>query len=270
MALDYLPGQTLLQRLDVRTKIMGFGGIVILSFLFENPAYNLVIALLVGFMAFSIRMPLKKVLSLLVPLIPIFIFIMLISGFTYPPGRFDREVSQTILFYLWPGERLGVTAGGILLGFTFLIRLFILVLASSVLTATTPLDDFIQFLAKMRVPYEVSFMITTAIRFIPTIDKKRMLILEAQKARGANLTEKGMIGRLKAHIPIMIPLIINSILMANSLSMAMLNRGFGYTRSCTNMREIAFARRDYIALCLIIMVTGLGLYLRLGLDWGVL
>lgn len=270
MLIEYLPGDTLLHRLDVRTKMLGFTGIVILTFLFQAPQYQLLIAALTGLLAFWIKIPLKKIVGMLAPLIPIVISIILITGFSYAPGRFDKVYSQTVLFYALPGERLGATVGGFLMGTTFLLRLFSMMIASSVLTLTTSIDDFIQFSHKMKVPVELSMMLTTAIRFIPTLDKKRRLILEAQKARGAKLNEKGIVGSIRSYLPIMIPMFINSILMANSLSMAMLNRGYGLTRTWTHMREIAFAPRDYWAIFLIVLLITMAGFLRFKLQLGLL
>jgi len=207
---------------------------------------------------------------MLVPLIPIILSIILITGFTFTPERFDRVSSQAILFYALPGDRLGATVGGFLMGTTFIFRLISMMIASSVLTLTTSMDDFTQFFHKMKVPAEVSMMLTTAIRFLPTLDKKRKLILEAQKARGTKLNEKGIVGPIQSYLPIMIPLFINSIMMANSLSMAMLNRGYGLTRTWTSMRELSFALRDYWTILLIVLLLTLAIFVRFRLQLGVL
>ncbi|TGE33256.1 energy-coupling factor transporter transmembrane component T [Desulfosporosinus sp. Sb-LF] len=270
MFIEYLPGNTLLHRLDVRTKMLGFLGICILSFLFQDPQFQVLILALAGLLAFWIRIPLRKIGGMMAPLIPIAISIILITGFTFAPERFERVSSQAILFYALPGDRLGATVGGFLMGTTFLFRLFSLMIASSVLTLTTSMDDFTQFFYKMRVPAEISMMLTTAIRFIPTLDKKRRLILEAQKARGSRFNEKGIVGPIRSYLPIMIPMFINSILMANSLSMAMLNRGYGLTRSWTPLREIAFAPRDFWAIFLIVLSITLAILARFRLHLGVL
>jgi len=270
MFIEYLPENTLIHRLDVRTKMLGFLGIIILSFLFQDPLYQLLTVALTGLLAFWIKIPLRKIGRMFAPLIPIIISIILITGFTFAPERFDRLSSQAILFYALPGDRLGATVGGFLMGTTFILRLFSMMIASSVLTLTTSTDDFTQFFQKMKVPAEASMMLTTAIRFIPTLDKKRRLIIEAQKARGANFNSKGIISSIRSYLPIMIPMFINSILMANSLSMAMLNRGYGMSRTWTSMREIAFAPRDYWAISFLLLLLTLATFVRFRLHLGIL
>ncbi|EHQ89336.1 energy-coupling factor transporter transmembrane component T family protein [Desulfosporosinus youngiae] len=268
--LEYLPGDTLIHRLDVRTKMLGFLGLIISSFLFQDPKYQLLILFSTGLLACWIKIPLQKIGRMLLPLLPIILSIILITGFTFAPERFDRTSSQAILFYALPGDRLGATLGGFLMGTTFILRLLGMMIASSVLTLTTSMDDFTEFFHKMRVPVEVSMMLTMAIRFIPTLDKKRRLILEAQKARGTKFNEKGIAGSIRSYLTIMIPLFINSIMMANSLSMAMLNRGYGLTRTWTSMGEIKFASRDYRAITFIVLLLMLAVFVRFGLHLGVL
>ncbi|MHB9094445.1 MAG: energy-coupling factor transporter transmembrane component T family protein [Eubacteriales bacterium] len=267
MLIEYLPRPTFIHSLDIRTKMIGFGGVVILTFLFNNPLYNFAIAVFVGIMAFSAGMPIKKVYNLLGPLVPVFVLIMLFTGFT-PPERFIIPINRSVLFYLMPNRHLGMTIGGLLQGCTFLVRLFTMVVASSLVTLTTPIDDFVQLANKLKLPYEFSFVVTTALRFIPAINRKRLRIIDAQKARGAKLEEKGVIRYIKGSIPIMVPLIINSIMMANNLSMAMLNRGYGYSRHRTSLRQISFNQRDYAACFLVVLVVPLGIYLRFGLHKG--
>lgn len=270
MFLEYLPCQTFMHRLDIRTKLLGLVGVMVLAFSFNHPLYMLVMALLVSILAFGSGLPFGKLRDLLMPLAPVFLLIMLLTGFTYPAGRFQLASSRATLFYLLPGHSFGATSGGVLMGLTFLVRLYTMVIASSIVSLTTPIDDFIQLLNKLKFPPELSFMITTALRFIPTMDKKRLLIIEAQKARGAKLHEKGIIGPIKANIPVMVPMITNSILMANNLSMALLNRGYGYSRSWTNLKELVLRKNDFLAMTLITLITVFGLYLRIALHLGIL
>ena len=268
MFIEYLPRQTFIHSLDVRTKMIGFTGVVILVFLFNNPLYNLAMAVLVGMMAVSSGMDARKVSNILLPLLPIFFLMMLFAGFT-PPSRFLLHMNQQTLCYLLPNRHLEVTVGGVLQGCTFVIRLLIMVVASSLVSLTTPIDDFIQLLNKLKLPGELSFAVTTALRFVPTMDKKRMSIIDAQKARGAG-DEKGLTGHVRSSIPIMVPMIVNSIKMANNLALAMLNRGYGYSRQMTPLRQISFTRRDYAVCALAVLLTAVGVYLRFWLRLGVL
>lgn len=269
MFIEYLPRKTFIHSLDIRTKIIGLTVIMVLSFVFNSPLYNALLLTFVAIMAFSAGMPHRRIYQLLIPLIPILIFILLFSGFT-PADRFVAPENQKVIIYLIPHWQLGVTMGGLLQGLSFIFRLLAMVIASSLMTLTTPMDDFIQLFNKLRVPFEFSFALTTALRFIPTMNRKRELVIDAQKARGANLAEKSLVGYIKTSVPIMVPLMVNSIRMANNLSMAMLNRGYGFSTHRTILKQSSFKPRDYFTCCLISTAAALGVYLRYVLGKGIL
>ncbi|AFM41381.1 ABC-type cobalt transport system, permease component CbiQ [Desulfosporosinus acidiphilus SJ4] len=265
-----LSENTLIHRLDVRSKMLCFLVIIILTFLFQNPIYQLAIILFTGLIALWINIPLRKILGLIVPLLPIVISITLVTGFSFSPQHFEHIDNRKILFYLFPGNHLGATVGGFLMGTTFLLRIWSLLIASSILTFTTSLEEFTCFFQWLKVPAEVSMILTTALRFIPTLDKKRCLILEAQMARGMNFQGKGIIGTIRSYVPVMVPLFINSIMMANTLSMAMLNRGYGLTRALSVQPQQTISIRDLWISAFILIVFVLALFVRFKLRLGIL
>ncbi|MEW5866471.1 MAG: energy-coupling factor transporter transmembrane component T [Bacillota bacterium] len=248
MFLEYLPGRSIVHRLDVRTKVTAFICLMVVLFLFRNPLYNAWIVLAVAGIAAAARLPFRRLWGILAPLVPVFVIIMVITGYTYPPSVFSSQTAQRVLFYSWPGRHLPVSAGGALYGLTLLLRILVMVVASSILTLTTPLDDFLQLLRLLRVPYELSFIITTGVRFVPTMEKKAAMVLDAQRARGAMVETGGMIQRIKAYVPVMVPMIVDSIRMSENLACAMLNRGYGSTRNWTALKKMAMDPRDYFVL----------------------
>jgi energy-coupling factor transport system permease protein len=136
------------------------------------------------------------------------------------------------------------------------------VIASTLLTYTTQIDDFLQVLRKLRFSYKVAFIITTALRFIPTMEKKAQQIIEAQRARGTKFQGTNFIKRIKAYIPIMIPMIVESLRMSENLAMAMLNRGFGATPNWTVMWEIRARPVDVMASIAFLLILGLIFYIK--------
>ena len=77
-----------------------------------------------------------------------------------------------------------------------------------------------------------------------------------------NISNKGLISQLRAYVPIMIPLIINSILMAENLSISMANRGFGANERWTSMNDIRMRTTDYLVLLAGVLLTAATVYLR--------
>jgi energy-coupling factor transport system permease protein len=260
--LEYQQGNTFLHRLDARTKLAGFLLIIIAVFLFSNPWYNLTVLLVCVLLGFSIRISVKKLKTTFLTLLPILILIILLSAISYDPSAFQNPFSKIILFSFLPGDLIVGTVGGLLMGISLSLRIFTLVISSTILTFTTPIDDFLQILKKMHVSYKIAFIITTAIRFIPTMEKKAQQIIEAQRARGAKFQDSHFINRIKAYVPVMIPMIVESLRMSENLAMAMLNRGFGATPHWTVLQEIKAGPMDIVLSIFFLILLGLLILLK--------
>lgn len=252
--------------LDVRTKVTVFMTMVIIACLYRDPVLNLAITAGIALLTWWSGVRPQRVVGVLGPLVPVFVLVLAVNAISFAPGL--SGASGEILFYLLPGHDLVFTGSGIKHGITFVLRILMMVMATAFLTVSTPVDEIVQLLHKLRLPSSASFVITTAIRFIPALDRRRIQILEAQKARGAKLEAKGITGPVRAYIPIMVPLLIYSIIVANSLAMAMLDRGFGFAKEVTHHRETAFAGKDYLVLGVTITVFAGFIYARLVLQLG--
>lgn len=244
-----------LTRLSVEAKLFVFLCIIVGVFLFNHPLALLVLALLLLALVLPARIDLKTVFASLKALLPVFVIIVLMTTFTATPEKFTLESSKTVLFYLSEKAGIAATVGGLLNGITFLFRIFIMVFTTCVFTITTPIDDLLSFFNKIKASYEFSIVITTAISFVPTMMQKKDMIFQAQKARGAGINQKGIINQLRAFVPIMIPLVTNSILMANNLAISMTNRGYGANKSWTNLTEHPVVAVDYLVMAVALLVT---------------
>ena len=258
-----------LHRLDIRTKLMVFLCLIVMVFLFNNPLFNLITAAVLLAVVLPAKLDLKGILGAIKPLVAIFIIIIVMTCFTSQPDKFVNESSRYVLFYLLPDHRIPATLGGLYIGLTFLLRIFLMVFATGVFTITTPIDDILQLFNKIKAPYELSIVITTAISFVPTMTAKKDLIFQAQKARGAGISKKGMIRQLQAYVPIMIPLITNSILMANNLAISMMNRGYGANKTWTSLHDIEMHGQDFVVIPMAVIVMAVSIWMRYGLNWGV-
>ncbi|HVJ47620.1 energy-coupling factor transporter transmembrane component T [Desulfitobacterium sp.] len=256
------------QSLDVRTKGVMLLSMLCLALLFDDPRFNFIVFLIAAGIAFLAQLSWTKVRQTLFPILPLFLLIVIFAGFSSGNLHFQQERSQTVLLEVWPAFHLNITYGGLYRGITYLLRMLILILSSMTFLQTTSLEKLTQLLQKLKVPAQFSFMIMTAIRFIPVLNRKRILILEAQKARGAHIPEKGAFVPIRTFLPLVVPLFAGSIQMANTLSMAMMSRGFGYTRYQTHTDEFRFRIRDGVVIGLEIILIVLGLYLRIVLKLG--
>lgn len=70
MLIAYSPGNSLLHRSAVRTKMLGFLEIIVLAFLFQNPLYQLVIIAFTSFLALRIDISLRKIVGMIAVALP--------------------------------------------------------------------------------------------------------------------------------------------------------------------------------------------------------
>lgn len=257
---DYLPGSSLFHRLDVRTKALGFAVLTLWMFLFTAPLINFFLALFCLALALSVGIPLARLQAKLKPLLGILITVMLMAGFSYSPERFANPADRHVFFSLWGAFHL--TAGGLWLGLSLALRILMMVLVTSALIACTPLDDFLQLLQKMAMPYQLAFVFTTAIRFIPIMEQKTENILDAQRARGAQVGSGTIFQRISTYVPIMIPMMVVALRISDQLAVGMLNRGYGARAQATPLKEIRLARIDYLLMGLLGLILAVGCWLR--------
>lgn len=127
---------------------------------------------------------------------------------------------------------------------------------ASLLTFTTPplvlsdaLEDLMKPLKRFGVPaHELAMMMTIALRFIPTLLEETDKIIKAQKSRGADFMTGNILKRVKAFMPILIPLFISAFRRADDLAMAMEARCYHGGVGRTRLKQLSFASRDYIAM----------------------
>jgi len=244
---------------DIRAKLALFFLVTLLSMIFNSPLFlfSLLFSTLLAGMVSSAN--LKKVGTTLLPLLPLFILLAVCTGF-FSLAEFTDPNNDTVLFCL--GDSLCASKGGLLLGVSFLCRITIMILSTSILLQTTPLDDFIHFFNSIGLPPSISFVITTALRFVPELNRKKEQIINAQRARGVDLEAGQWFRGLKARISIMIPLIINGISLAEHLSIALLNRGFGYSNHWTVMKKTKLTMLDMLILLICLLLLAVAIFIR--------
>ena len=239
---QYVKGDSVLHRLDPRTKIFGMLAIMVALF-FVNNWIGLVYAAIVVFaVLFASQVPLKFYIRGVKPLRWILLFTAAIQIFLTP-----GEI-------IWQWGILHITAEGVRLAIFMCVRLVLLVMTTSVLTLTTTpivLTDAVENLLspfkRIGVPaHELAMMMTIALRFIPLLADETEKIMAAQKARGAAFDEGGLMDRARALLPILVPLFLSAINRASELAMAMEARCYHGGEGRTRLHELCYESRDRI------------------------
>ena len=249
---QYFPTKSVIHRLDPRGKILMFIAYIVIIFCtFNYVSLGITTALTVLFLVLSKISPKFYFKSLKVILI-IVIFTSLLNLF-YGSGE-----------PLWQWWILKITVNGINRAVFVTVRIICLILASSCLTFTTSpteLTDAIERLMKplkvVRFPvHEVAMMMSLALRFVPTLLEETDKIMQAQKARGADMESGNLIKRVKALIPILIPLFVSAFRRAYDVATAMECRCYRGGTGRTRMKQIHMSTRDIIAFILVALVIG--------------
>ena len=241
---QYFPGQSVIHRLDPRTKLVMLVVYIVALFLAESwVSYGLMFLFLVSVIWLS-TIPLKAIVRGMKPLVVILIFTGVLNLFFTQDGD--------VIFRFWIFT---VTTGGFSRAVMMMSRILMLITGTFLLTYTTSpialtdgLESLMKPLKKIGVPvHELSMMMCIALRFIPTLIEETDKIMCAQKARGADFETGSLMDRAKALIPILVPLFISAFRRADELATAMECRCYQGGEGRTKMKLLRYHREDFLA-----------------------
>ncbi|MEK9200041.1 energy-coupling factor transporter transmembrane component T family protein [Ureibacillus sp. 179-F W5.1 NHS] len=248
----YIPGDSFVHKLDPRSKLVFVFAFIIVVFFANNVmtyAFLIAFTLLVIFMS---RIRLYFLLNGLKPIIFLLVFTFLIHIF------FTRE--GDILFELGFFK---IYEEGLRQGVFISIRFLVLVLMTSILTLTTSpisitdgIEVLLNPLKKLKLPvHELALMMSIALRFIPTLMDETDKIMKAQMARGSDLSAGPMKERIKAVVPLLVPLFVSAFKRAEDLATAMEVRGYRGGEGRTRYRQLEWHWQDTISLIVLAAMT---------------
>ena len=255
---QYYPADSVLHRLDPRTKFIGTF-IYLVSLFVADSFWGYVIAtcFLAGLIILS-KVPVKFMLKGLKPLFIILLITVVFNLFLVP-----GEV-------IWSFGFLKLTKEGIAQAIKIGIRLIYLVIGSSIMTLTTTpnqltdgLERILHPLNKIHVPvHEISMMMSIALRFIPILLEETDKIMKAQIARGADFESGNLIQKAKGLIPLLVPLFISAFRRADDLAMAMEARCYHGGDDRTQMKPLVYKSRDYVAYGIAVVYLAIDIVVR--------
>ena len=259
---QYFPGNTIVHRLDPRTKIWMVVMYIVALFTAKwFVSYGIMLIFLISSILLS-KIELKTILRGMKPLILIIIITGILNMF-YTAGE------TLVSFWIFT-----ITKEGLVRAFFMVIRILMLVTGTFLLTYTTSpialtdgLENMMAPLKKIKVPvHELSMMMSIALRFIPTLIEETDKIISAQKARGADFESGNLIQRAKALIPILVPLFISAFRRADELAVAMECRCYHGGEGRTRMKQLRYVLRDGITLLIgLLIVAGMFVLRHFGL-----
>ena len=247
---QHFPGNSLVHRFDPRLKLVLTVAYIVLLFAASNPLGLVLSILFLGVMYKVAKIPVKMIGKSLKPILPIVLFTAVLNLF-FVSGEGDPLVRFWFLTIYAEGVRYAVLMA---------VRVMALIAGTSLLTYTTSpivltdaIEQLLKPLGKLHFPvHELAMMMSIALRFIPTLNEETDKIMNAQKARGAQLDTGKMIDRVKALVPVLIPLFISAFRRADELAMAMECRCYRGGTGRTRLKVLRCEKQDYIDLAVCI------------------
>ena len=244
----YIPGDSIIHRLDPRSKLLAMFLLIVISFWANNPITNLLLFVVTGIFISLSGVPLSFFIKGLRSMFFLIAFTTIFQLFFITGGQ-----------VLWEIGFIKITSHGIEQAGIIFCRFVLIIFFSTLLTLTTmPLslatavESLLSPLKRFRVPvHEIGLMLSMSLRFVPTLMDDTIRIMNAQKARGVDFGEGSIIQKVKAMIPILIPLFATSLKRADSLATAMEARGYQGGVGRSQYRQLSWMRKDSIALILI-------------------
>ena len=242
---QYYPAESGVHHMDARAKVLLMLAYVVLIFFVDSFVGYFAYALFVLVATFVAKVPLRTMLRSIKGVFFLVIFISVINVFFAGIGD-----------PLWKWWILSVSVDSILHAVKMALRILLLVLGPALLTYTTTpmqLTDAIESLLSplklVRFPVrDVAVIMSIALRMVPTLMEETDRIMLAQKARGASLDTGNIFKRVKALVPILIPLFVGSFRRAEELALALDARCYNASPKRTRYRILRFTWRDLVAL----------------------
>ena len=250
---QHFPGNSLVHRFDPRLKLVLTIAYIVLLFAASNPLGLTLSILFLAVMYRVAKIPGKMILKSLKPILPIVVFTAVLNLF-FVSGEGEP------LVHIW---FLTIYAEGVRYAVLMAVRVMALIAGTSLLTYTTSpivltdaIEQLLKPLGKLHFPvHELAMMMSIALRFIPTLIEETEKIMNAQKARGAMLDSGTFTQRIKALVPILIPLFISAFRRADELAMAMECRCYHGGEGRTRLKQLKFTAED--TRCAVIITAAL-------------
>ena len=244
--IDYVPGDTVLHRLNPVTKLILAAAIIAAIVLADDYAALIALialTLILGIYAGSG----SRLLSLLKVLVPIAALMLVLQL------AFVRHGETVALF---------VTTDGLVSGTKACLRLLGVALPLVLMLTVTKTTDLANAcVEKLHLPYKYAFTFTTALRFVPIFTQEMNAIMEAQTARGVEFDTKNPFRKMSLMLPVCIPLLVTSVGKTDATALAAEQRGFYLRTRASSFKRYPMRAIDVATLAASVALVAFGIVL---------
>jgi energy-coupling factor transport system permease protein len=240
------------QRIDPRTKLAVLGTAFVLALLFNNPLYLAVLLAVVVGLGLWAQLPLKSFRGYLLFSIWFLFLGMLIWPFYINQGPVVLHLGSTKF-----------TSDGLLFGMAMGLRVALMITTAGIWMMATSPQHMTLGLLRLGLPYKAGMAMSATIRFVPLINAERSTIVEAQRARGLDLSRGNPLQRAVRYVAVIGPMLVRALDLAQSLALAMEARAFGARNSRTSITEISLKKVDWtiILICLFLIAAAIVMHI---------
>lgn len=248
--LEYVPGTSLLHRMNPVAKLLGAILIALACFCTSNLIF-IAVVLVWGFVLAATCNMTRQTIGLAKAVFVFSLILAIIQILTTPHG---------IMLVQLPWGYIGTDS--LRAALTTIMRLIAAAIPLFLVFYVTKISDITNSVVKvLHVPYKYAFTFTSTVRFIPMFMNDMKSIMEAQTARGIEFDQGGIVNKARLMIPLCVPLLVSSVRKTNSAAIAAELRGFNLRTRTSGYKEYPFASFDIIAMivCVVLLAAALTL-----------
>ena len=255
---QYVPTNSVLHRLDPRVKLLAT--VIITGTFMAQKRIEMITFGLIGVVILYIiaRLNLRYALRSLVPILPLFAFVLILQLLFYPHKQ-ALESGGVILWH-WKGIMISwaslVSIGTMALRMVGIVLLFTLFTSlADVSDLTHGVDGLLRPFQRMGLPaHEVALILLVAFRFVPMLGQELERLLKAQAARGGKFSHGWGLKRIRQMFPLFIPLFVAALRRAEELGIAMEARGYTGGRGRTRLINLHMRYFDWLSLIVVLSI----------------
>jgi energy-coupling factor transport system permease protein len=243
--LDYTAGDSVLHRLNPITKLtLSFG---LCASCFVSGDLRLILGIiLLNLLVSAASGIIRRSLRILRSLAKLSILLFVVQIFFVREGRILLRFPAGI--YL--------TDTGLLFSLLFVSRLIAATMPLTLMLSVTRMSDISNVLNRyFRIPYRYTFVLTTAIRFIPLFADEMAAIIDAQVARGIDFDTRNVFKKLRLLLPLCVPLLISSVRRIEGGAISAELRGFNLRRPDSGRKRYPLGAADVAALLVLAAIV---------------
>ncbi|MBD3108603.1 energy-coupling factor transporter transmembrane protein EcfT [Bacillus sp. AGMB 02131] len=256
----YVPANSVLHRMDPRSKLLLVFLFVCIVFIANNTITYAILGLYTLILVYLSKIQLRFIINGLKPVLFLILFTFFLHVF------FTKEGDV-----LWDFGWLQIYEGGLRQGIYISLRFTYLILITTLLTLTTTpitltdgLESLLNPFKKLKMPvHELALMMSISLRFIPTLLEETSKIMKAQAARGVDFSTGPIKERIKAIVPLLVPLFVSSFKRAEELATAMEARGYRGGEGRTKYRQLKWNLADTLLMLSLAVLSIILFYFRM-------